>query len=494
MPAAIVYDRFSHGLEDRTMKSRYAVVVLSTVTGSALSQIAYETSEDGRVVASLLEPARTEGGQTRGSGVPLPLTPDVEVVLRRQIGGLQIADMNNDGYNDLVAVCFISSSFPPYTDWRDMIFFGGSGGIETLPSWYSAEMTHTGDVQVADLNGDSRLDIVTVHGGSVGSQSVRVYYGSPGGPASSAGYVSSTSPGAWGTSGTLADFDNDGDLDLATSNQGLSPDPYRPNFLFRNDGGILTTSPTWMSGDAAVANGSAAGDFDDDGFPDLAIAKWVIFESGIYYTMSNPGELEAFPSWTVGPLDDDADKGAAVGDFDQDGRLDIAYGGDPSRAYAQTSPGVFTQIWNNTDPFSGAQEIRAHDINNDGWLDLADVHFSTGRMHIYLNRQGVIDQDATWTHDASTVANAFAFGDLNGDGLDDLAVGYSGDTSIRIFYRLPPDCPADYNEDGLVDFFDVQQFLAAFSAQQPEADFNNDNQYDFFDVQAFLDAFSNGCP
>ncbi|MCL4220101.1 MAG: S8 family serine peptidase [Phycisphaerales bacterium] len=57
-----------------------------------------------------------------------------------------------------------------------------------------------------------------------------------------------------------------------------------------------------------------------------------------------------------------------------------------------------------------------------------------------------------------------------------------------------PDCPADFNNDNTLDFFDVQAFLAAFSAQQPAADFNHDSAFNFFDVQAFLQAFANGCP
>lgn len=55
-------------------------------------------------------------------------------------------------------------------------------------------------------------------------------------------------------------------------------------------------------------------------------------------------------------------------------------------------------------------------------------------------------------------------------------------------------CPADLNGDGALDFFDVSQFLAAFSAGEPAADFNGDGSYDFFDVSAFLGAFSAGCP
>ncbi|MBO6738432.1 MAG: hypothetical protein JJ916_01105 [Phycisphaerales bacterium] len=55
-------------------------------------------------------------------------------------------------------------------------------------------------------------------------------------------------------------------------------------------------------------------------------------------------------------------------------------------------------------------------------------------------------------------------------------------------------CPADLTGDGVVDFFDVSAFLAAFNAMDPAADFTGDGSFDFFDVSSFLDAFGDGCP
>lgn len=55
-------------------------------------------------------------------------------------------------------------------------------------------------------------------------------------------------------------------------------------------------------------------------------------------------------------------------------------------------------------------------------------------------------------------------------------------------------CPADMNDDGQLDFFDISAFLTAFSAMDPSADFNEDSMFDFFDISAFLTAFSAGCP
>ena len=57
-----------------------------------------------------------------------------------------------------------------------------------------------------------------------------------------------------------------------------------------------------------------------------------------------------------------------------------------------------------------------------------------------------------------------------------------------------PDCPADLNEDGIVDFFDVSVFLSAFNTQNPIADLTNDGIYDFFDISAFLQFYASGCP
>lgn len=54
-------------------------------------------------------------------------------------------------------------------------------------------------------------------------------------------------------------------------------------------------------------------------------------------------------------------------------------------------------------------------------------------------------------------------------------------------------CSPDFNADGELDFFDVQQFLDALAATDPAADFTGDGVFDFFDIQEFLEAFSRGC-
>lgn len=78
----------------------------------------------------------------------------------------------------------------------------------------------------------------------------------------------------------------------------------------------------------------------------------------------------------------------------------------------------------------------------------------------------------------------------------------NGSTSISWTITAPSACSADFapvgNPDGILNFFDVTAFIAAFSAMDPAADFspvgNPDGLFNFFDVTAYIMAFSAGCP
>jgi subtilisin family serine protease len=79
--------------------------------------------------------------------------------------------------------------------------------------------------------------------------------------------------------------------------------------------------------------------------------------------------------------------------------------------------------------------------------------------------------------------------DLGAAGYD---TGY-GWGMVQAFGALDAACPADFNLDGAIDFFDYLDFVAAFSAGGAAADFNADTSIDFFDYLDFVAAFSSGC-
>ncbi len=72
-----------------------------------------------------------------------------------------------------------------------------------------------------------------------------------------------------------------------------------------------------------------------------------------------------------------------------------------------------------------------------------------------------------------------------------------GDAGLTILDAQPcwyNSCPVDLIEDGLLDFFDLQAFLNAYSASDGLADWNDDGAIDFFDLQQYLNDYSDGCP
>lgn len=54
-------------------------------------------------------------------------------------------------------------------------------------------------------------------------------------------------------------------------------------------------------------------------------------------------------------------------------------------------------------------------------------------------------------------------------------------------------CPADFNCDSALDFFDYDDFVVAFEFGDAHADFDGDGSVDFFDYDAFVIAFETGC-
>jgi hypothetical protein len=65
-------------------------------------------------------------------------------------------------------------------------------------------------------------------------------------------------------------------------------------------------------------------------------------------------------------------------------------------------------------------------------------------------------------------------------------------SGVILTFATPP-CPADFNNDGSVDFFDYLDFVQAFADEDPSADFNANNTIDFFDYLDFISAFDQGC-
>jgi hypothetical protein len=415
----------------RTLLSCLALLLLALP--AAAGEPAREVSADGHETVILASEAGDGQVTVRSDEVYFGTQPDWQNDLRRQVGGLQVADLNGDGWNDVVVGCYISNSYPPYDDWENLIYFNTGGQLEASPSWVSDDEVSTGDVQVGLINDDAYPDVFAANGGGLAYPSV-IYFGGPDGPSTTPGWSSAEPGGSWNNYAILFDFDHDGDTDVVTANQGASQyDPYRPLYMFVNDGGTLETVPSWQSAEESIQGFLAVGDWNGDGWEDLGVSKWVNFETGIYD--NRDGQLQTTPIWTTG--DDDADKGVAFADVDGNGWLDLAVGHDPTQLWSNDATAM-TMTWESQASYHGHSDLRFCDLDRDGDQDLVECHFSDGKVHVYLNRDGVLDGPPSWTYDSSSVGTAIALGDLNGDQWPDLVVGNSGEPCVKVFYAVPP--------------------------------------------------------
>lgn len=146
-----------------------------------------------------------------------------------------------------------------------------------------------------------------------------------------------------------------------------------------------------------------------------------------------------------------------------------------------TSPSgyrVAVGAWHRDEAASDSGAVYVFELSTNGSLESSSKFIaSDGNQDAYLGASVTIDDT----------------GDVIAGAPEDSVLGQNAGAAY-VFSVNEPDCPADLNEDGQLDFFDVSVFLTAFQSQTPAGDFNNDGLYDFFDVSSFLVAFNGGCP
>jgi hypothetical protein len=269
---------------------------------------------------------------------------------------------------------------------------------------------------------------------------------------------------------------------------------------FRHAGG------TWNGGSAAspAQRGRACpeilGDFNGDGNFDDADVRY--FADGLHLIN---GQLDRKAGFIAV---DNAFGGnffattLATGSY-QNGasRADIA-GSAPTRGWApnghdsvvdaQDIDYVCANFGDWSDLLDAADIDLSADMNGDLIVDFSDVaeivEVVLGTQFGDVNLDGVVDA----FDEAIATANlgqpgGWADGDMNCDGIVDAA-----DLAI---ITGTVSCPADFNGDTVVNFFDVLAYTAAFNAGDASADLAAPvGTLNFFDFLAFVSQFNAGCP
>jgi hypothetical protein len=258
-----------------------------------------------------------------------------------------------------------------------------------------------GNVSAGDINGDGLPDIF-VGGDLINGIPGTVFLNQGGTSSQLAAY---TDP----TSFLVADLTGKKVVDLFGGNFNLEiwPNNGSPNF---SSSPITFTDPT--------SNVSVV-DMDGDGYPDIVSAAGQIFYGNGSYQFT-PLVLSNL-NW--GPY--------VVGDFNGDGKLDIATG---LGTFLNTGGRTFQQVATNGLPFFNGAMAVVGDFNGDGKDDIAVNLPGDSSIGIYYSKG-----DGTF-YLATVLANpggpeAFVAGDFDGDGRIDLAVGLAGSEQLCIQFN-----------------------------------------------------------
>lgn len=334
------------------------------------------------------------------------------------------ADYDNDGRLD-VAVAGNNGS------GRVCRIYHNDGGSFTD---ISAGLTGVDQASLAwgDYNNDGLIDLA-VAGNADSGESIKVYRNAGGGSFIDSG---NSLTGVRLCSIAWGDYDNDGALDLAV---GGFNGTTRSLTIYHNDHGNLSDAGIALTG---VQQCSLAwGDYDDDGYSDLAVAGWTGSGRSLKAYRNTGGSLTD-SGLTFGGLTLD-NCSVAWGDYDIDGRLDLAVAG-------YYGAGGYTRVFHNTGgsladagiSMQGLEKtgLAWGDYDNSGFPDFAvagstDTAATARYTKVYASNGG-----SGFTDTGETLPGldqcSLAWADYDGDGALDLMMsGNDGTTRLMRLYR-----------------------------------------------------------
>ncbi|MGI8958799.1 MAG: CRTAC1 family protein [Bryobacteraceae bacterium] len=279
---------------------------------------------------------------------------------------------------------------------------------------------------------------------------------------------------AMGGGVAFLDFDNDGleDLFFVTGGEtpkGKSPKPVR-NALYRNLGGGKFEDVTDKSGLARMpfyGMGVAAGDFDNDGYPDLFITGYPSCallhnnRNGTFTDITDKAGVKNAGKWAAS---------ASWFDYDRDGRLDlfvanyakfsfedgprceyrglltycaqVAYEGERSTLYHNNGDGTFTDVTGHAGLarlVGRALGVVAIDVDGDGWPDLFVARDASPNL-LLINQHDGTFKDAALDAEVALSADGMAragmgvdAGDVDGHGRPDFIITDFNDEQHALF-------------------------------------------------------------
>lgn len=293
------------------------------------------------------------------------------------IVGVTIADINSDGFGDIIASGGGNNKLAWYPNNQ-------SGGFEA-EIIISGMLTGPGHIVTGRINDDSSIDIAIV---DYGANTVLWFANDGTGGFSDANViVSKDSSGPLDLD--LADFDGDGDLDVVVAFNSLGTVELYDNQL------VQSGTVTFTEYDNPVSSGNpylfdvSFADANDDDIIDVIVADLDSAGDASYFTKSSNTISTSF-NQVIFPTTLTRIATASVADFNNDGFNDVLLTSGQTTGVdvvilESNNDGTFKSETTIADGLKQVYAVSYADLGNDGDIDIAMLSYQDSSIYFVLN-------------------------------------------------------------------------------------------------------------
>ena len=303
-------------------------------------------------------------------------------------GSLTFVDIDNDGDLDLaLSGCSSGGGYVASCDTSAIKTFiylnNGTSLVESTQWQQNLTFVWRSALTFGDIDNNGKLDLILT--GDTGSSYISKIYLNNGTSLVESQQWQSNLTGIAKSSVVVGDTDNDGDLDLIISGRDINSNKLTK--LYINNGTTLTESSQWQQNLVSVDDSSLAlADFDNDGDLDLSLTGCC----DIHRVYRNNGTTFIEIQRELVDLGGIFAGSQAFGDYDNDGDLDLITNGREEYTTLYLYNVSNTNFTLNTkDPESIVEDLIYSslawiDLDNDADLDLIETGFGDNEVRAYV--------------------------------------------------------------------------------------------------------------
>lgn len=346
------------------------------------------------------------------------------ITVGKGAASVEVADFNKDGKPDIAVSNSEDSSVTILMNAGNREFTKATGS-----PFYAGHFPN--DIYIADYNKDGNLDIAFANHEK---KYFTILLGNGSGqfhPAAHSPFPVQVKPHTHGI--ISADFNGDGNLDIATDSWGVDS-----IVILSGDGKGDFANPVYYATGKHPYQRLRTADLNKDGKPDIVTTN--LDDNSVTILLGDGKGKFSKQLFDAG----NTPFGVATGDLNNDGNTDLAIvnaptisGGKPGKdgltILLGDGKGNFSMLPGS--PFDtglGPTRVAIGDLNNDGINDIAVSNYKSNFISVYfMNKKGL---QSSMQLPIGKHSDGIAISDIDGDGKQDILATSSDDNNLLIFF------------------------------------------------------------